>query len=123
MKSIKDMTNAQLPAFIESHLLEKGIYVVLSGGLEQASLVHHFSNTITFHRRVAESRVFFRLPGDDGKRKDATLRGKRPCPKGGDCFAHQACPELDAGSPDGRRRIVLCALSASAVRKTSLPYL
>lgn len=32
MKSIKDMTNAELAAFIESHLLEKGIYVVLSGG-------------------------------------------------------------------------------------------
>ncbi len=26
------MTNAELAAFIESHLLEKGIYVVLSGG-------------------------------------------------------------------------------------------
>jgi hypothetical protein len=32
MKSIKDMTNTELAAFIESHLLEKGIYVVLSGG-------------------------------------------------------------------------------------------
>jgi hypothetical protein len=32
MKSIRDMTNAELAAFIESHLLEKGIYVVLSGG-------------------------------------------------------------------------------------------
>jgi len=32
MKSIKDMTNAELAAFIESHLLKKGIYVVLSGG-------------------------------------------------------------------------------------------
>jgi hypothetical protein len=32
MKSIKDMTNAELAAFIESHLLGKGIYVVLSGG-------------------------------------------------------------------------------------------
>ena len=32
MKSVKDMTNAELAAFIESHLLEKGIYVVLSGG-------------------------------------------------------------------------------------------
>ena len=32
MKSIKDMTNAELAAFVESHLLGKGIYVVLSGG-------------------------------------------------------------------------------------------
>ncbi|MFB3887382.1 MAG: hypothetical protein ACE144_19350 [Thermodesulfobacteriota bacterium] len=32
MKSIRNMTNAELAAFIEAHLLEKGIYVVLSGG-------------------------------------------------------------------------------------------
>ena len=32
MKSIKKMTNAELAAFIESHLREKGIDVVLSGG-------------------------------------------------------------------------------------------
>jgi len=32
MKSIKRMTNAELAAFIESHLLERGIDVVLSGG-------------------------------------------------------------------------------------------
>ena len=32
MKSIKDMTNAELAAFIESHLLGKRIYLVLSGG-------------------------------------------------------------------------------------------
>ncbi len=32
MKSIKEMTNAELVAFIESHLHEKGIDVVLSGG-------------------------------------------------------------------------------------------
>jgi hypothetical protein len=32
MKSIKNMTNAELAAFIESHLLKKEIYVVLSGG-------------------------------------------------------------------------------------------
>jgi hypothetical protein len=31
MKSIKNMTTAELAAFIESHLLKKGIYVVLSG--------------------------------------------------------------------------------------------
>jgi len=32
MKSIKIMTNAELAAFIESHLLDRGIDVVLSGG-------------------------------------------------------------------------------------------
>lgn len=32
MKSIKIMTNAELAAFIGSHLLERGIDVVLSGG-------------------------------------------------------------------------------------------
>src|SRR4030065_847190 len=32
MKSIKDMAKAELAAFIESHLLKRGIYVVLSGG-------------------------------------------------------------------------------------------
>jgi len=32
MKSIKKMTNAELAAFIGSHLLERGIDVVLSGG-------------------------------------------------------------------------------------------
>jgi len=32
MKSIKEMTNAELAAFVESHLRKKGIDVVLSGG-------------------------------------------------------------------------------------------
>ncbi len=32
MKSIKDMTSAELAAFIQSQLMEKGIDVVLSGG-------------------------------------------------------------------------------------------
>jgi len=32
MKSIKKMTNAELAAFIQSHLRNKGIDVVLSGG-------------------------------------------------------------------------------------------
>lgn len=32
MKPIKEMTNAELAAFIESHLRERGIDVVLSGG-------------------------------------------------------------------------------------------
>ena len=32
MKSIKEMTNAELAAFVESHLRNKGIDVILSGG-------------------------------------------------------------------------------------------
>lgn len=32
MKSVKEMTNAELAAFVESHLRNKGIDVVLSGG-------------------------------------------------------------------------------------------
>ena len=32
MKSIKEMTNAELAAFVESHLRKNGIDVVLSGG-------------------------------------------------------------------------------------------
>jgi len=32
MKSIQDMTQAELAAFVQSHLSERGIYVVLSGG-------------------------------------------------------------------------------------------
>ena len=32
MKPIKEMTNAELAAFVESHLRERGIEVVLSGG-------------------------------------------------------------------------------------------
>jgi hypothetical protein len=55
MKSIKEMTQGELAAFIQSHLREKGIDVVLSGGALLFALPLNTSIIFLNHSRPAKN--------------------------------------------------------------------